>query len=107
MIAEDLCPDCGSKQPANTPAGLCPQCLLRLGLGMDLDVPMGSGVLTTLDESIGPVPARLAPRRAHRRSARSSTFSGDARPIRPSEPISPDGGGGAGRDGGSAQGARH
>ena len=59
MIAEDFCPDCGSKQPANTPAGLCPQCLLRLGLGLDLDLPMGSGVLTTLDESIGPVPRVL------------------------------------------------
>ena len=36
MAAENTCPHCGSKQPADAPAGLCPQCLLRLGLGGDL-----------------------------------------------------------------------
>ncbi len=38
MTAENICPHCGSKQPANAPAGLCPQCLLRLGLGDDLSL---------------------------------------------------------------------
>ena len=33
MAAPGFCPDCGSKQPANAPDGLCPHCLLRLGLG--------------------------------------------------------------------------
>ncbi len=33
MAAENTCPHCGFKQPADAPAGLCPQCLLRLGLG--------------------------------------------------------------------------
>jgi serine/threonine-protein kinase len=91
MAAEVFCPDCGSKQPAFTPAGLCPHCLLRLGLAADVptgaiddcdqdrtpelngaiprekrcaspgiagDLPT-SGVLVTLDQSIGPVPRVL------------------------------------------------
>ena len=33
MAAPGYCPDCGSKQPANAPQGLCPHCLLHLGLG--------------------------------------------------------------------------
>ncbi len=34
----NTCPDCGATRPANAPAGLCPQCLLRLGLGADLSL---------------------------------------------------------------------
>jgi serine/threonine-protein kinase len=86
MAVELVCPDCGSKQSGNDLAGLCPQCLLRLGLGAGLSVgsagefdrvvdpssglfrendhsvpegvvdSQGSGVLMTLDRSIGPVP---------------------------------------------------
>ena len=33
------CPRCGTASPANSPAGLCPQCLLRLGL--EAQFPMG------------------------------------------------------------------
>jgi serine/threonine-protein kinase len=36
----NTCPDCGATRPANAPGGLCPQCLLRLGLGIaDADPP--------------------------------------------------------------------
>ena len=38
MAAPGFCPDCGSKQPANGPDGLCPYCLLRLGLGAGVSV---------------------------------------------------------------------
>jgi eukaryotic-like serine/threonine-protein kinase len=111
MAAEVFCPDCGSKQPANTPAGLCPRCLLRLGLGADISTcaiddcdhdrtpdlngvlrrenhrgfPGGagglptSGVLMTLDQSIGPVPRVLL------RDGPS-----DARLVQPRSPEMPD-----------------
>jgi serine/threonine-protein kinase len=36
IAAPGYCPACGSKQLASAPQGLCPQCLLRLGLGADL-----------------------------------------------------------------------
>jgi eukaryotic-like serine/threonine-protein kinase len=38
MVAVNACPDCGAEPTANAPAGLCPQCLLRLGLGASLSV---------------------------------------------------------------------
>jgi serine/threonine-protein kinase len=74
---DDSCPDCGSRPPANAPDGLCPHCLLGLGLGVDLVAGAGdgrdggpapgrgapsrpaSGVLKVLDRSIGPVPRVL------------------------------------------------
>jgi eukaryotic-like serine/threonine-protein kinase len=88
MTAEGVCPNCGSRQEANLPDGICPHCLLCLGLDVDLSadstggaglVPgvgltsgdrhgsspgisgltQGSGVLTTLDRSLGPVPRLL------------------------------------------------
>ncbi len=36
MPVEEPCPRCGAGRPANAPAGLCPRCLLRLGLDADL-----------------------------------------------------------------------
>jgi Flp pilus assembly protein TadD len=36
MAAENNCPHCESRQSADAMAGLCPHCLLRLGLGDDL-----------------------------------------------------------------------
>ena len=111
MAAEGFCPDCGSKQPANSPNGLCPLCLLRLGLSVDrgagrsgdldpgrtVDFTGGlrqwprhafsdgagdsaaSGILMTLDRSMGPVPRVLL------RDAPS-----DVRLIRPRSPEMPD-----------------
>lgn len=32
-MAEHRCTDCGAALPANAPAGLCPRCLLQLGIG--------------------------------------------------------------------------
>src|SRR6516225_8121670 len=91
MLEETTCPRCGAKRPANSPAGFCPQCLLRLGLETDppnaasasdetgffiqppsdgdrdfVKMPsrsaspsMVSGILSSLDASIGPLPRIL------------------------------------------------
>jgi serine/threonine-protein kinase len=80
---DDSCPDCGARRPANAPADLCPQCLLRLGLGADLaagPVPGAepaptSGVLTVLDRWIGPVPRVLL------RDPADAAAAGTIRPV--------------------------
>jgi eukaryotic-like serine/threonine-protein kinase len=70
MDPANACPRCGSPRLANAPAGLCPRCLLGHGLRAGpADVglsPVGrrpslypSGILSTLDESLGPVPRVL------------------------------------------------
>ena len=41
MAEERLCTECGSKLPADTPQGLCPQCLMKLGLESDANVTIG------------------------------------------------------------------
>jgi eukaryotic-like serine/threonine-protein kinase len=111
MDADIFCPDCGSKLTANTPPGLCPRCLLRLGLGSDISSgPVGhgetdragevtsgvpgrarrsspdgtgnstaSGVLSRLEQSIGPLPCVLL-----------RDVQADARLIRPGSPEMPD-----------------
>jgi Flp pilus assembly protein TadD len=43
MSVADTCPSCKASFTANAPAGLCPRCLLRLGLGADLSAePAGA-----------------------------------------------------------------
>src|SRR4051812_16104223 len=71
MPANDRCPKCGAPRPAAAPAGLCPRCLLRLGLGADMsngtytdhilmDGPSrANSVLLMLDDAVGPVPRGL------------------------------------------------
>src|SRR4051812_500060 len=69
MPANDRCPNCGAPRPAAAPAGLCPQCLLRLGLGADLSNGRGdsrtssrtaggptASVLDVLSATAGPLP---------------------------------------------------
>jgi len=43
MAEERHCSECGSSLPANAPQGLCPQCLMKLGLptGVEVDGPVG------------------------------------------------------------------
>ena len=39
-MAEELrCPECGSNLTANAPEGLCPRCLIKMGLGGSADAP--------------------------------------------------------------------
>src|SRR4051794_29266578 len=87
MDPENACPRCGSARLANAPAGLCPRCLLenalragRIGMPGDPVADPGatdegpaclgvapsvvhrsrpSGILSTLDETVGPVPRVL------------------------------------------------
>jgi serine/threonine protein kinase len=114
MGAEDFCLDCGSKRAAKLPAGLCPRCLLRLAMGVDLssgtragvdfDRPaeilpeairsssegtgdsQASGVSMTLDRSIAPFPTILL-----------RDPPGDARLVLPRSSGTPDLSGLAGR----------
>lgn len=55
MDSATACPHCGSVRMANAPAGLCPRCLLGHGLRK----ARPSGILSTLDETLGPVPRVL------------------------------------------------
>jgi hypothetical protein len=72
MSIEHTCSRCGTERPANAPAGLCPRCLLRLGLGAGLRAggltdasgtssgaagpSPASGLLSDLDMTVGHVP---------------------------------------------------
>jgi tetratricopeptide (TPR) repeat protein len=103
MDAANACPRCGSARLANAPAGLCPRCLLGHGLSASQiggaeeggdgsgglagvgAMPFSgrrplrpSGILSTLDESLGPVPRVLL----------RDGPAGEERPVRsPSEEI--------------------
>ena len=71
MADDNPCPRCGARRPAAAPAGLCPQCLLRLGLGADLSIgshgepartvgpSRAVSALTVLEGAVGPVPRVL------------------------------------------------
>jgi eukaryotic-like serine/threonine-protein kinase len=69
MPADTRCLNCGAQRPATSPAGLCPQCLLRLGQGADLSNSRGdsrtsyrtadgptASVLDVLSATAGPLP---------------------------------------------------
>lgn len=78
MDSGRVCPRCGAPRLANAPAELCPRCLMRNGLAAagitapregaaDIGAPPSptrhwpspSGILSSLDESVGPVPRVL------------------------------------------------
>src|SRR4029077_5893793 len=96
MPTEHSCPRCGSRRRRGAPAGLCPQCLLRLGLGADLSNgggtappgltatgveapsrPSSPAALDRLDETVGSVPRILL---------REAPQEGDTPVVRPSSP---------------------
>src|SRR3954470_9122542 len=56
MTGAEICPDCGARLPAASPAGLCPLCLLRLGAALSADPwgEFGPGASTDVPE---PAPA--------------------------------------------------
>ncbi len=56
MAEENRCPQCGEKLAANAPGGVCPKCLIKLGLPSGADV----GKNTTQDEQ-GGVPTSATP----------------------------------------------
>jgi eukaryotic-like serine/threonine-protein kinase len=78
MDLAQACPHCGAPRLANAPVGLCPRCLLKNGLAavgiagpgeraVDLGAtpsiarhrPRPSGILSTVDDIVGPVPRVL------------------------------------------------
>ena len=67
MIVAETCPDCAARLPANSPAGLCPRCLLRLGAALSADPAgcLGLGGATDpvdrRDDGTGPLPPPPAP----------------------------------------------
>ena len=105
MEPANSCPRCGAARLANAPAGLCPHCLLGHGLragrvgGADEDgdapgrtawsgaAPFGrqppprpSGVLSTLDEALGPVP-RVLLREAAASEERPARTASEEMPV--------------------------
>ncbi|MHB1562013.1 MAG: hypothetical protein ACYC61_31580, partial [Isosphaeraceae bacterium] len=42
MTAGECCPDCGARIPPGSPAGMCPLCLLRLGVALSAELAGGS-----------------------------------------------------------------
>jgi serine/threonine protein kinase len=42
MVKKRRCPECGSDLPKNAPEGLCPKCLIRMGLEAEPDVDSGN-----------------------------------------------------------------
>jgi serine/threonine-protein kinase len=101
MIAAETCPDCAARLPADSPAGLCPRCLLRLGAALSAD-PAGC---LGLGARPGPTNIRTMGRDRVRRFRRSPIGDGtidggprihlretaeDAPLIRPASPEMPD-----------------
>ena len=100
MSSVEICPDCSARLPVNSPAGLCPRCLLRLGaaLAVDLDAglenPEANRVHEDPDKKIGPAwpPTGVLSRTAQSVQSRefiSETSSEDNRLIRPTSPEMP------------------
>jgi eukaryotic-like serine/threonine-protein kinase len=75
MSGAETCPDCGERPPRNSPAGLCPRCLLRLGAAFAL-APCPSRSPEALATPFGSAMARV-----HLRES-----SDDAPVIRPTSP---------------------
>lgn len=51
MTEDRTCPECGSKLPAHSPAGICPKCLLKVGMDNSADDPAGDATLITNPEA--------------------------------------------------------
>ena len=129
MSSVEICPDCSARLPVNSPAGLCPRCLLRLGaaLAVDLDAGLGKPEANRAhedpDKRIGPAwpttsvlsqdGAIGAIPRVHLRDTSSEdtrlirpTSRRDAQAHGPAVALPTDRRAGAGRDGRDLPGAR-
>src|SRR5206468_1119009 len=62
MIVVESCPDCAARLPADSPHGLCPRCLFRLGASLTVDPAgcLGPGDMRCRvvhsDDGSGPLP---------------------------------------------------
>src|SRR5690606_31318204 len=70
MIDVTCCPGCRCSLPADAPGGLCPECLLRAGLGEESDEGFSAAAIKTPAPSVTPsagsafvppAPAELVP----------------------------------------------
>ncbi len=91
MFSVEICPDCSARLPAFSPAGLCPRCLLRLGvaLAVDLDAGLGNPGANRVHEDLGREnrPRRAADRCSESgRSDRGNPASSSPRYIRGRSP---------------------
>ena len=64
MDQQDRCPGCGRPRPADAPGGICPECLIKVGLESRHELivmfgPTHSSSLTSLAESLGGIPRVL------------------------------------------------
>jgi tetratricopeptide (TPR) repeat protein len=99
MDPTNACPHCGAARLANAPAGLCPRCLLGHALKAGQigapneevssaeGLPFGrtrplhpSGILSTLDEALGPIP-RVLLREAAAGEERPALTSSEEMPV--------------------------
>jgi predicted Ser/Thr protein kinase len=60
MDSMTICPGCKMPLPANAPQGLCPQCLIKAGLGTDVDIGPDSQTESGPARFVAPTPAELA-----------------------------------------------
>ena len=62
MAEEHRCPQCGDKLGANAPRGVCPKCLIKVGLasGADIDKTATSDEKSSIPTSVTP-PGRFVP----------------------------------------------
>jgi serine/threonine protein kinase/uncharacterized protein involved in exopolysaccharide biosynthesis len=61
MATHHLCTVCGKPLAANAPEGLCPECLLRAGLGTGVDLGADTEVSPARSRFVPPSVAELAP----------------------------------------------
>ncbi|UCC97729.1 MAG: serine/threonine protein kinase [Phycisphaerales bacterium] len=63
MAEERHCPECGRSLPADAPQGLCPQCLVKLGLptGAEVDCAAASDDGSDVPTNLTPPPAFVPP----------------------------------------------
>jgi len=56
MAEENKCPQCGAELPADAPQGLCPKCLMKLGLPTGAEADKADASKPTSDVPAGPTP---------------------------------------------------
>lgn len=68
MVDANTCPKCGAELPANAPAGICPPCLLKAGLGGSeaaASGPQSADANSSKTAFVPPTPEELAPHFPH------------------------------------------
>jgi hypothetical protein len=61
MDTKTICTLCGKALAANAPEGLCPECLLKAGIGSGVDIGTETGPGASRPGFVPPAVAQLAP----------------------------------------------